>query len=76
MKPPSVWQKANSERFTRLGALVTRRKLLHLDLSNVDREINDVQTEILAIERTSGMASEVEAESSKHMGNGADAAAE
>lgn len=72
---PDIWQRASSERFARLGALVTRRETIHMELSTVEREISELQTEILAIERTSGMAGEVAAEASKHS-NGADVAAE
>lgn len=61
MKTPEVWQRATAERYARLGALVTRREMIRLDLAGVERQIGELQTEILAIERTVSMAAEVEA---------------
>ena len=60
MTPPEAWKKASAERFTRLGALVTRREILTAEAAEVSRQIGELQREILAIERTGGLAAEVE----------------
>jgi hypothetical protein len=64
--PPEVWRKANAERFVRLGAMVTRRRLLMRELSDVSRDIERLQDEIVAIEKTVEMAAEVEESAAKN----------
>ncbi len=61
MNPPELWRKASNERYTRLGALVTRRALLSDDLAGVDRQIAELQMEILSLHRTADLAAEVAA---------------
>jgi len=59
--PPELWRKANSERFGRLGAMVTRRRLLLQELSDLSRDIKRLQDEILTLERTGELAADVAA---------------
>ena len=60
MSRPTIWDQAISERHTRLGLLCAQERKLAMDLEETQRAIALLHLEIAALDRTSGLAAQVQ----------------